>query len=164
MTIEKENVMSIKRRMLILAAGAAAAGTILAGSATAANAAPSHTIKTLANICVSAPVIGTTCAPLSPPPVNVLDSGRPTAVNVLQVTSGAFTGKIELKAQIDAAGVVRHQLVSARLLQNGSLVASPLSTSPTIVQPTGGPTNLAGGTISGSGGSMVFGASTEILN
>ncbi|WP_433511821.1 hypothetical protein ACQP2T_49895 [Nonomuraea sp. CA-143628] len=93
----------------------------------------------------------------------MLDSSRTTAVNVRKVSSGAFTERIELKAQIDAAGVVRHQLVSARLLQNGSLVASPLSTSPTIVQPTGGPTDLAGGTISGSGGSMVFGASTEIL-
>ncbi|MBO3750082.1 hypothetical protein J5X84_28710 [Streptosporangiaceae bacterium NEAU-GS5] len=153
--------MSIKRRVLLLAGTTATAGAILAGAAGAAHADTSHTLKALANICVTAGS-STACGNLTN--TTVVLTGTTPVLRDLEVKNGVFTGQMEIKYQMDAAGVVRHQLVFARLLKNGKFVVGTANVQATVVKPGANPSQLSGvGSASGGGGAMSDGATTQIV-
>ncbi|MGR6917379.1 hypothetical protein ACU635_24345 [[Actinomadura] parvosata] len=155
--------MSIKRRILSLAGTAATASAILAGAGSAANAAPAHTLDARINVCVEASTLGVKCAALSPTIITLSDTNP--VLKTVSTTLGPFTGTVQVKYQMDAAGTVRHQLVFWKLLKNGSLAVGASNGQATVVKPGATPSPVSGmGSGSGGGGSISNSATTQILS
>lgn len=162
--------MSVKRRMLTLAATTAAAAAVLAGPTTAAHATANINLLAPIVVCVNDPQSGQVCSSFNPRGVILTTSNHFSFTKVATVTSNRYRGTFFVNYRLDRSGNVRHQVVLARLIRNGAQIAENNPFHPSsIVAPGTAPTTLPGGSIfdslgtgSGGGGRATISGSTHI--